>query len=139
MSQKGLNSWTGIGLVGKDPEVRKTQSGTSVTNISLACGRSWKNKTTGEREERTDWIPCTAWDKLADLVVQYVHKGDLVYVTGTLQFKEEEREGVKFSRGVIVLEDIIFLRSKDRDRGASAPAQPQRGLPRADGGDDIPF
>jgi len=138
MSQKGLNEWTGIGLVGKDPEVRKTQSGTSVTNISLACGRSWKSRATGEREERTDWIPITAWDKLADLVGQYVRKGDLVYCTGSLQFKDEEREGVKFSRGVVVLEDIIFLRSKDRERGSSAPAQTPRGLPTTDDM-DIPF
>jgi single-strand DNA-binding protein len=153
MGQKSLNRWQGIGFVGKDPEIRYTPKGAAVCNISLACTRTWKDST-GAKQERTDWIPVVAWDKLAELVGQYVHKGQLVMCEGTLQFRDAEKDGVKYSRGDIVLTDIIFLRSKEgfvahQGQGRSAGPAPAAGQKRhtiydPDGGpgvpdDDIPF
>jgi single-strand DNA-binding protein len=146
MAQKSLNRWQGIGFVGKDPEVRKTPAGTSVCNISLACTRAWKDSA-GAKQERTDWVPVVAWDKLADLVGLYVHKGQLVMVEGTLQFREYEKEGVKQSKGEVVMTDIIFLRSKEGHvTGNAKKSTPARRHEIYDpdagpdvGGDDIPF
>jgi single-strand DNA-binding protein len=141
--QKCLNRWQGIGYVGKEPEVRMTPKGTSVCNISLACSRTWKDAS-GEKQERTDWIPVVAWDKLADLVGQYVHKGQLIMVEGSLQYRDSEKDGVTYQRGDVVMTDIIFLRSKEGHvRSDGARPSPEagsrgRGLPSV-GDDEIPF
>lgn len=144
MAQKCLNRWQGIGFVGKTPEVRYTPKGTAVCNISLACSRAWKDSN-GEKQERTDWIPAVAWDKLAEMVGQYVHKGQLLMVEGVLQFREYEKDGQKFTRGEIVMTDVIFLRSKEGEPAGAKPQgrrpmqyDPDAGLPSV-GDDDIPF
>jgi len=81
-----LNKVMLIGNLGKDPEIRATQSGTSVVTFNLATTERWKDKD-GQMQETTEWHRIGAWQKLADICGQYLHKGSKVYIEGKLQSK----------------------------------------------------
>lgn len=83
-----LNRASLIGNVGKDPEIRITQSGNKVANFSIATSESWKDKTTGEKKEKTDWHNIVVWGNLADIVEKYVSKGDKLMVEGKLSTRK---------------------------------------------------
>jgi single-strand DNA-binding protein len=84
-----------VGRLGRDPELRYTQSGQAVANFSLATNESWTNRD-GERQERTEWHRIVVWGKLAEFCGEYVSKGRQVYVEGRLQTREwEDKEGNK--------------------------------------------
>ena len=117
-----LNQWQGIGRLGKDPETRFTPSGDAVTNFSIACGESWKDKTSGEKVEKTEWVNCTAFGKLAEIAGQYLKKGKQCFVQGKLKTRKwTDKEGVeRYSTGVEI--DRLQLLG-GRDEGAApAPA-----------------
>ncbi len=87
-----LNQCNFIGRVGQDPEVRYTQDGSAVANISLACTETWKKD--GQKQERTEWVRVTFFGKLAEIVGQYVQKGSLLYVSGKLTTRKyQDRDG----------------------------------------------
>ncbi len=147
-----------IGNLGRDPELRYTQSGTPVTNFPVATTESW-NKKDGDREEKTEWHRIVAWGRTAELCVQYLSKGRKVYIEGRLQTNEwENREGIKQRTTEIVANVVHFLdrprgdgarrgdggdssRSNERrDNEDSFVANPRRGASGDDdAGDDIPF
>ncbi len=77
-----------IGNLGRDPEVRTTQSGTKVANLSIATSQSWKDRNTGERREKTEWHRVVIWGNLADIAERYLRKGSKVYVCGQLQTRK---------------------------------------------------
>ncbi len=77
-----------IGNLGRDPEVRTTQSGTKVANLSLATSDSWKDRNTGERREKTEWHRVVIFGNLADIAERYLKKGSKVYVAGQLQTRK---------------------------------------------------
>jgi single-strand DNA-binding protein len=77
-----------IGNLGRDPEVRTTQNGTKVANLSLATSDSWKDKNTGERREKTEWHRVVIFGNLADIAERYLKKGSKVYVSGSLQTRK---------------------------------------------------
>ena len=77
-----LNRCEFIGNLGRDPEIRTTQSGDKVANFSMAVSEKWKDKSTGEQREKTDWIPVVVWGPLAGVVEKYLRKGSKVYVAG---------------------------------------------------------
>lgn len=81
----GVNKVIILGNVGKDPEIRYTASGSAVANVSLATSESWKDKTTGEKQERTEWHRVVLFGRLAEVISQYVKKGDKLYVEGSLR------------------------------------------------------
>jgi len=81
----GINKVIIVGHLGKDPEVRYTPSGSAVANFSVATSETWKDKTTGEKKERTEWHRIVAWDKLGEICGEYLSKGRQVYVEGRLQ------------------------------------------------------
>lgn len=83
-----MNVCTFIGRFGKDPEMRYTGNGKAVTSFSLAVNRDGK-------KDESDWIDFVAWEKTAEIVAQYCHKGDLIGVTGSLQRREWEKDGQK--------------------------------------------
>jgi single-strand DNA-binding protein len=88
-----LNSCNFIGKLGRDPEFKFTPSGIGVANVSIACGEKFKNKA-GEMEEKTEWISLVFWGKLAEIVNEYVRKGDEIYVSGRMQTeKYKDKEG----------------------------------------------
>jgi len=84
-----------VGRVGKDPETRYTAGGAAVANFSVAVSRKWADRG-GEKHEETTWYAVVAWQKLAEIVQQYVHKGDLVLISGEMQRREwEAKDGSK--------------------------------------------
>ena len=108
-----------VGNVGRDPEIRYTQSGTAVTNFSLATTDRFKNRS-GDNEERTEWHRVVAWARLAEICGEYLHKGRQVYIEGRLQTREwEDREGNKRTTTEVVAQNMQMLGR--RGEGESAP------------------
>lgn len=83
-----LNQCQFIGHLGADPEIRSMQSGDKVANLRLAVSERWKDKATGERKEKTEWVSLTIWGPLAGIVEQYLHKGSKIFVQGKLQTRK---------------------------------------------------
>ena len=82
---RGVNKVTLIGNLGNDPEVRYGKNGNAVANVSLATAESWRDKDSGEQQERTEWHRVVFFGRLAEIVSEYLHKGSQVYVEGRLQ------------------------------------------------------
>jgi single-strand DNA-binding protein len=98
-----LNRIQLIGRLGKDPEGRFTPTGKKVTTFSLAVSNRWKGKD-GEAKEATDWVNVEAWNRLAEICQEYLHKGSLVYVEGRLKTDRYEHEGeTKYFTKVVAL------------------------------------
>jgi len=141
----GVNKVILIGNLGRDPELRYTQSGQAVANFTLATTETW-NKKEGGREERTEWHRIVAWGRTGELCAQYLSKGRTVYIEGRLQTREwENREGQKQKTTEVVATSVQFLGGP---RGSGPSANQGGGLdssppePTDDGpppGDDIPF
>ena len=111
-----------IGNVGKDPEMRFTPSGKSVTNFSVATTRRYTSSE-GERNDETQWFTIVAWGKLAETCNEYIEKGRQVYVDGRLQISEwEGQDGEKRHRVEIVANTVLFLgkKSEKQDSGELA-------------------
>lgn len=83
-----LNCCEFIGNVGRDPEIRAMQSGDKVANLSIACTEKWRDKSTGERKEKTVWVPVVIWGKMAEIVEKYVQKGSKIYVSGQFETRK---------------------------------------------------
>lgn len=137
---KSLNKAQVIGYVGKEPELRHTPAGVAVASFSVATTERWKDKTTGEDKERTDWHDVSAWSKLGELAKEYVKKGMPVYVEGTLRTDKYEKDGQTHFRTKIQAQNIIFLQDKHTAEkagtAAAKRAEPEKEDPF---GDDIPF
>jgi single-strand DNA-binding protein len=109
-----------IGNLGRDPELRYTQSGQAVVNFTLATNENWTAKN-GEREERTEWHRVIAWGRTAELCAEYLAKGRTVYVEGRLQTREwEDREGQKRRTTEVVAQTVQFLGGRG-GAGGGAP------------------
>lgn len=141
----GINKAILLGRLGKDPEIRYTAEGTAVANFSIATSDEWKDKTTGEKKERTEWHRVVAWGKLGELCGEYLSKGRQVFIEGRIQTKEwEDREGNKRYTTEIVASDVQFVGSRessDRPRPSFEPTPPDRSDPSfpETQDDDIPF
>jgi single-strand DNA-binding protein len=131
-----------IGNLGRDPELRYTQSGQAVANFTLATSERFANKS-GEQQERTEWHRIVAWGKTGELCAQYLSKGRSVYIEGRLQTREwEDKEGQKRSTTEIVAQNVTFLGGPRGAQGGAGGGggEPQRGEPSAPpASDEIPF
>ena len=108
-----LNKVILIGRLGQDPEAKETPSGAFVANFSMATNEFWTDKQ-GEKQERTEWHNVVAWDKLADLANNYLHRGSNIYCEGKLQTRSwESEEGEKKYKTEIVASNIQFLDKKE--------------------------
>lgn len=88
-----LNSCSFIGNLGRDPEVKSTQRGDKVANLSIGCTEKWKDRD-GNRQERTTWVPVVIWGALADVAERYLRKGSKVYVSGKFSVRKwQDRDG----------------------------------------------
>ena len=122
-----LNKVTLIGNLGKDPEVRSTQNGNKVCNLTVATSESWKDKSTGEKKEQTEWHRVVIWNEnLIGVVEKYATKGMKVYVEGKLQTKKyTDKDGVEKYATEVVLNNfdgkVLFL--SDNRNGGGAPAE----------------
>jgi single-strand DNA-binding protein len=109
---RGLNKVMIIGYLGRDPEMRYTPSGKSVSNFSVACNRSWKGAD-GEQHTETEWFNVVAWGNLAEISKQFLNKGSLVYIEGRLQSRTwEDNEGTRHKTVEIVARDLLLLTDK---------------------------
>ncbi|MBI1747191.1 MAG: single-stranded DNA-binding protein [Acidobacteria bacterium] len=115
-----------IGRLGKDPEVRRTNSGQAVARFSLATDEQWNDKN-GERQKRTEWHNIVLWGKLAEISEQYLNKGKLVYIEGRIQTREyDDRDGNKRRITEVVAGEMRMLGSRE-DRDSSASNAPSYG------------
>jgi len=115
----GVNKVIIIGNLGADPELKTTNSGTSVCRLSVATTRSWKNKDSGELQSETEWHRITVWGKTADHCNNYLAKGRQVYVEGRLRTSSYEQDGIKKWSTEIVADEVQFLGSKSDGDGGS--------------------
>ncbi len=92
---RGVNKVILVGNVGGDPDVRYMPNGNAVANITLATSESWRDKQTGQQQEKTEWHRIVFFGRLAEVVGQYVRKGSKLYVEGKLQTREWEKDGIK--------------------------------------------
>jgi len=164
---RDLNRHECIGRLGQDPELKYMADGKAVVNISVACGESWKDKH-GQKQEKTEWIRYVAFDKLAEIMGQYLKKGSKVYLDGKLTTRKwTDQNGVERYSTEIVANNMQMLDSRgdNASQGAQQPqgrpqqpqgqnayptqghappqqGYPQQGAPQYDQGipdDDIPF
>ena len=116
-----LNKVMLIGRLGRDPEVRYTNSGSAVANFSMATTDTWKDKQ-GQRQERTEWHNIVAWGRLADFAQNYLKKGKLIYVEGRLQTRDwTDNQNVKHWKTECVANTINFM-EKLGDGEGQAPS-----------------
>jgi single-strand DNA-binding protein len=120
---RSLNKVTLIGNLGNDPEVRSTNNGSRVATFSLATSRAW-NSQSGEKQEKTEWHRCVAWNSkgstLADIVEKYCRKGEKLYVEGRIEYRQwQDKDGQTRYTTEINVRELILLGS----RGASADGE----------------
>ena len=108
----GVNKATIIGHLGQDPTVKYFDDGSCVVNFTVATSESWKDKTTGEKKEKTEWHRVTAYRAIAEICAKYLHKGKQVYIEGKLQTREWEKDGVKHYTTEIIAGQMQMLGSK---------------------------
>ncbi len=106
-----LNKVMLIGRLGKDPELKYTQSGIAVVTFSIATSSQWKDQT-GNKQEKTEWHNIKAWKGLAETCGSYLKKGSKVYVDGKLETSMWETDGKKNYKTEIILDNMIMLDSK---------------------------
>jgi single-strand DNA-binding protein len=132
---RSLNKIMLIGNVGAEPEIRSTPGGVRIAKVSLATNRTWADRT-GQQQEKTEWHRLTFWDKLADVVEKYVHKGDRIYVEGRIEYSQTEDDAgnVKYWTDVVVREMVMLGGQQDgpvegmaRQAKAASPFDAEQG------------
>lgn len=141
MSSRGVNKVTLIGNCGNDPELRYLPNGNPVCNLVLATTDSWKNKETGQQQDRTEWHRVVLFGKLAEITGQFARKGGLLYIEGRLQTREWEKDGIKRYTTEIIVDQNGSMqllsspkgigREQQQNRPAPSQEQRQRPAPRA--------
>src|SRR5690606_38470824 len=121
MASRGVNKVILVGNLGQDPEVRYMPSGGAVANITLATSESWRDKTTGETKEQTEWHRVVLFGKLAEIVGQYLRKGSQVYVEGSLRTRKwTDQSGQERYTTEIRADTMQMLGSRQSMGGAGA-------------------
>jgi len=160
----GVNKVIIVGNLGNDPEVRYSGNGAAIANISVATSESWKDKNTGEQQERTEWHRIVGFNRLGEIMGEYLQKGSKVYIEGKLQTRKwQDQSGQDRYTTEIVASEMQMLDSRGNDSqggqqsltprqspqsgghagaGGGQPRQqsrPQQAPPANDFDDDIPF
>ena len=112
-----------VGNLGRDPETRYATSGSAICNITVATSRQWKDKTSGEKKEETEWHRVVFYDRLAEIAGEYLKKGRPVYVEGRLKTRKwQDKEGVDRYTTEIVAEEMQLLGSREGGGGGGGGA-----------------
>jgi single-strand DNA-binding protein len=152
---RSLNKVMLIGNVGSEPEIRTTAGGKRVAKFSVATNRSYTDRS-GQQQEKTEWHRCTAWDRIAEIIEQYVHKGDRIYIEGSIEYSQTEDESGKPRYWTdIVVREMLMLSggsgggggmgggqdygNRGGARRPAAPAPGPAGSPFDNDDDDLPF
>lgn len=122
-----MNKWIALGYLGRDPEIKTAQSGTTIARFSLAVARRFKK----DGENNTDWFNCVAFGKTADFIGNYLHKGSKVVVEAEIQNDNYEKDGVKHYGVSMVINSIEFAESKaaSQQNNGQAPTQQASSAP----------
>ena len=152
MASRGVNKVILVGNAGNDPEYRVMPNGNGVANLSIATSEAWKDKNTGDQQEKTEWHRVIFFNKQAEIIEQYVKKGAKLYIEGRLQTRSWEQDGVKRYTTEIVASEFQFLDSRENggsdarglspspkqgNAGSSSDSQQPSSFDDFD--DDIPF
>jgi single-strand DNA-binding protein len=157
---RGVNKVILVGNLGADPDTRYMPSGKAVTNIRLATSESWKDRQTGDMQERTEWHSIVMYDKLGEIAAEYLRKGSQVYIEGKIRTRKwQDKEGKDRYTTEVIADQMQMLGSRGGGGGAPsepreprsssrpAPAEDRAAAPVDEGGgggggefdDDIPF
>ncbi|HEU4654091.1 MAG TPA: single-stranded DNA-binding protein [Steroidobacteraceae bacterium] len=151
---RGINKVILVGNLGADPDTRYMPSGKAVTNIRIATSDSWKDKQTGDTQERTEWHSVVLFDKLGEIAAEYLRKGSQVYIEGSLRTRKwQDKEGKDRYTTEIVARDMQMLGGRGGAAGGggsgggesraprSSPAEDRAPAPAGEEefDDDIPF
>ena len=109
---RGVNKVILVGNLGRDPETRYAQNGSAVTNFSVATSESWRDRASGEQQERTEWHNVVCFARLAEIAGEYLRKGSKVYIEGSLRTTSWEQEGQKRYRTEIMARELQMLDSR---------------------------
>jgi len=154
MAKGSVNKVILIGNLGRDPEMRFTPNGLAVANVTIATSEVWKDKTSGENQERTEWHRVVFYNRLAEIAGEYLRKGNKIYVEGRLQTRKWQDKTTNQDRYTteVIADSLEMLGSKGgaggSDTSASPPAMekssPAPGIAETAGvtdsfDDDIPF
>ena len=119
---RGINKVILIGNLGTDPEVRYMPSGNAVTNVSLATSEHWKDKDSGEAQERTEWHRIVFYGRLAEIAGEYLKKGSKAFVEGSLRTRKwQDKSGMDRYTTEIIANEMQILDSKNAAVGQGAP------------------
>ncbi|HHF7373621.1 single-stranded DNA-binding protein [Legionella bozemanae] len=123
---RGINKVILIGNVGIDPDVRYLPNGNAVTTLSIATSEAWKDKVTGEKQERTEWHRVVCFNRLGEIAGEYVRKGSKLYIEGSLRTRKwQDQQGQDRYTTEIVANDIQMLDSKGAAASSSFDEIPQ--------------
>lgn len=148
---RSVNKVILLGNLGKNPELKMTASGIPVVNFSLATSDRWKDKNSGELQEKTEWHNLVCWNKLAETASKYLTKGSSVYVEGRLQTRSwDDKEGRKHYTTEVVVNELVMIGGRPGGARAAAATAPsgadEDALEQRPGGsqpeitdDDLPF
>lgn len=144
---RGINKVIIVGSLGADPEVRYTQSGSAIANISVATSDQWKDKQSGEKQEKTEWHRVVMFGKLGEIAGEYLRKGSQVYIEGRLQTRKwQGNDGQDRYTTEIVANDMQMLGGKQSGQGGGNQGSGKANQHGAQGGgfddfgdDTIPF
>ena len=118
---RGVNKVILVGTLGKDPEVRYSQAGAAMTSVSVATNESWKDKVTGEKQERTEWHRVKFFGRLAEIAGEYLKKGSQVYIEGSLRTeKYTDKQGVEKYSTDIIASEMQMLGGRPEGAGGGA-------------------
>ncbi len=148
---RSLNKVMLIGNIGSDPEIRVTPSGSKVAKVSLATNRAYQDRS-GQQQERTDWHRLTFFGRLADIVEQWVNKGDRLFVEGRIEYSQtqDDQGGTRYWTDIVVNEMVMLgsgtggpseggFRSGPPMGGPGAPRNEPDNTPISEPDDDLPF
>ena len=128
---KGVNKVILVGTLGQDPEVNHTQGGAPIANISMATSESWKDKNTGQMQEKTEWHRVVFFNRLAEIAGEYLKKGSKVYIEGSLQTRKwQDKQGQDRYTTEIKAREMQMLDSRASNNNQEPQQQENRPPPR---------
>ena len=129
-----MNVWNGIGVLGRDPELKYTQQGKAVAEVSIAV----KDPYIKDKTKDTDWINIIFWDKKAEVIGKYLRKGDKIGITGKMKTQIWEKDGEKRYKTYILAEQLYFINNKGKQE-SSGGYEESEGTTIIDDSSDFPF
>lgn len=120
--KRGINKVTLVGNLGKDPEMKYTASGAAICNVTIATSESWKDKQSGEQVEKTEWHRVVAFQRLAEIMGEYLKKGSQVFIEGKLQTRKwTDKDGQDRYTTEVVANDMLMLSARSGSESETKP------------------